>query len=84
MADESAERRAPLPGGSGQPAPDGGPDETDRTSDRRRLMIASLLAAPAVMTLNARSARAKKDPINSCQASLNANPGTSARCNPNP
>jgi hypothetical protein len=73
MADESAERCAPLPGRSGQPAPGGGPDETDRASDRRRIMIASLLAAPAVMTLNVRSARAKKkgDPTPSCTASVN-------------
>ena len=81
MADESAERGAPLPGCSDQPAPDGGPDETNRASDRRRLMIASLLAAPAVMTLNVRSARAKKgDPTASCMASLNAHPGTSHHC----
>jgi hypothetical protein len=80
MADESAECRAPLPGPSGQPAPDGGPDETGRASNRRRIMIASLLTAPAVMTLNARSARAKKDPATSCAASAAANPGTSHHC----
>jgi hypothetical protein len=46
-------------------------------------MIASLLAAPAVMTLKVRSARAKngkKDPSPSCAASLTANPGTSHHC----
>jgi hypothetical protein len=59
MADESAERRGPLPGGPGQPAPDGGPDETDRASNRRRIIITGLLTPPAVMTLNARSARAQ-------------------------
>jgi hypothetical protein len=83
MADESAERRAPLPGCSDQPAPDGGPHETNGASDRRRVMIASLLAAPAVITLNVRSARAKngkKDPSPSCTASLTANPGTSHHC----
>jgi hypothetical protein len=34
-------------------------------------MIATLLAAPAVMTLNARSARAKNKDSPSCAASLN-------------
>ena len=76
MADESAERRAPLPGHSGQPARDGGPDETDRASNRRRIMIGSLLGAPVVMTLKAHSARAQ----NSCAVSFAANHNTSAKC----
>ena len=82
MADESAERRAPPPGCSGQPAPEGGPEETGQVSNRRRIMMASLLAAPAVMTLNARSARAQA--LNSCAMSAAAHPTTSHRCNPNP
>ncbi len=71
MADESAEHRAPLPGRSGQPAPDGGPDEASRASNRRRIMIAGLLTPPAVMTLGARSARAqaKSGPTKSQMAS---------------
>jgi hypothetical protein len=78
MADESAERRAPSPGRSGQPAADGGPAEIDRASNRRRNMIASLLAAPAVMTLGARSARAQAS-VN-CLNSLKANPNPSHPC----
>jgi hypothetical protein len=33
--------------------------QPDRPVNRRRIVIASLLAPPAVMTLNARSARAE-------------------------
>jgi hypothetical protein len=40
-------------------------------------MIASILAAPTVMTLNARKARALTA---SCQTSHNNNPNTSTHC----
>ena len=78
MADESAEQRNPSPGGSGQSPRNGESDEPGRVSNRRRIIIASLLAPPAVMTLGARSSRAQT--VGSCQASLNANPGTSHHC----
>ena len=59
MADESGEHRDPSAERSGQPGGDGGQDQAGRASNRRRIMIASLLAPPAVMTLNSRSARAQ-------------------------
>ena len=80
MADESAEHRDLSPGRSGQSPGDGVNHEPGRASSRRRIIIASLLAPPAVMTLGARSARAQTNPTPSCQASLNANPGTSHHC----
>jgi hypothetical protein len=67
MADESVENRDPGSERSGQPPR----DSESKQSNRRRIMVASLLAAPAVMTLNARSARAKHDPTASCTTSVN-------------
>jgi hypothetical protein len=55
MADESLEQSRR----SGQPAVEDGKDEASGASNRRRVIIASLLAPPAVMTLGARSARAQ-------------------------
>jgi hypothetical protein len=80
MADESVENRDPRSEHSGQSPQDGESGRLDRASDRRRMMIASLLAPPAVMTLGARSARAKKDPSANCTASLAANPHASHPC----
>jgi hypothetical protein len=57
MADEKLEQHDP--GRSGQPPHDDGTDDTPRAADRRRIIITSLLTPPAVMTLNARSARAQ-------------------------
>ena len=58
MADKGVEHRDPSSGHSGRPRDDE-TNESGRASNRRRLMIASLLTPPAVMTLNARSARAQ-------------------------
>ncbi len=57
MADETLEHHDPEY--SGQPPHDDGADETRRVAGRRRIIIAGLLTPPAVMTLNARSARAQ-------------------------
>jgi hypothetical protein len=59
MADESVEHRDPSSGHSGQPRRDDETNEAGRSSSRRRIVIASLLTPPAVMTLNARTARAQ-------------------------
>jgi len=72
MADESVDHRDSLPERLGQPLGDGGRNEPGRPSNRRRLVIAGLLAPPAVMTLSARSARAQ----NSASPSLMASHGT--------
>jgi len=70
MADESVENRDPGSERSGQAPRVGEDKQSDRSSSRRRIMVASLLAPPAVMTLSARSARAQT----SAQAS--AHPST--------
>jgi len=57
MADESAERRDTSSGSSRQPR-DEELNEAGRDSNRRRVIITSLLTPPAVMTLNARRAAA--------------------------
>jgi hypothetical protein len=59
MAGDSVEQGDPRPGRSGQIPRDGGQDEAGRAADRRRIIITGLLTPPAVMTLNARSARAQ-------------------------
>jgi hypothetical protein len=59
MADENTEQRDPSSGSTGQAPRDDERDEAGRDSSRRRIIITSLLAPPAVMTLNARSARAQ-------------------------
>jgi hypothetical protein len=56
MIDDGVERGAP----SGQPAPGIGMDEADRAASRRRIIIASLLTPPTVMTLGSPGARAGK------------------------
>jgi hypothetical protein len=58
MADESTERRDSSPGPSGQPPRGGETNKAGRDSNRRRVIITSLLTPPAVMTLNARRAAA--------------------------
>ena len=59
MADESVENRDPESKQSSQ-APDYGESmQPSRRVNRRRIVAASLLAAPVVMTLHARSARAQ-------------------------
>ena len=67
MAVEGGEQRDPSPTLAGQIGGRGESDRADRASDRRRIIITSLLAPPAVMTLKARSAHASP----SCVASLN-------------
>ena len=62
MADESVERRDTSSGSTGQPPHDDEINKAGSDSNRRRLLITSLLAAPAVMTLNVRSARARHNP----------------------
>ena len=57
MADNGVEHRDPSSGHSGRPRDDA-TNESGRASNRRRIIVTSLLAAPAVMTLKARSARA--------------------------
>ena len=59
MADESLENRDPASERSGQPPSDGENMKPDRASNRRRIIITSLLAPPAVMTLKARKAHAQ-------------------------
>jgi hypothetical protein len=62
MTDKSVEHRDPSTGPSEQPRRDDGTDEAGRSSNRRRIIITSLLAPPAVMTLNARPAHASNTP----------------------
>ena len=76
MADESVEH--PTPERSGQLPGDGRTNEPGRSSNRRRIIIASLLAPPAVMTLGARSAQAQG--TTTCLNSYKANPHTSHKC----
>ena len=77
MADESVEDRDTSSGSTGQPPHNGETNKAGGNSNRRRLLITSLLAAPAVMTLDARTARARhtpranNDPTPSCTASVN-------------
>lgn len=59
MADESVENRDPESEHSGQASHDGENMQPSPRVNRRRIVTTSLLAAPAVMTLNARSARAQ-------------------------
>ena len=58
MADENTQQRDPSSGSTGQAPRDEGVDEADSNSNRRRIIITSLLTPPAVMTLNARRAAA--------------------------
>jgi hypothetical protein len=58
MADESLENRDPASERSGQAPSDGENRERDPSSNRRRIIITSLLTPPAVMTLSARRAHA--------------------------
>ena len=67
MIDDGVEHGGSSARPLGQPAPGVGTDEADRAANRRRIMLASLLTAPAVMTLRARSAHAST----SCVASIN-------------
>jgi hypothetical protein len=75
MADKGVEHRDPSSGHSGRPRDDE-TNESGRASNRRRIMIGSLLGAPVVMTLKAHSARAQ----NSCATSFAHNHNTSAHC----
>ena len=50
MADESTEHRDSSPGPLGQPPRDGETNKAGRDSNRRRIIITSLLTPPAVMT----------------------------------
>jgi len=59
MADESGEHSDPSAERSGQPGSDGGKAQDSRASNRRRIIITSLLTPPAVMTLGTRRARAQ-------------------------
>ena len=59
MADDNTQQRDPSSGSTGQASGDDGIDEAGGSnSDRRRIIITSLLTPPAVMTLNARRAHA--------------------------
>jgi len=58
MADENTQQRDPSSGSTGRPPRDDRIDEADSNSNRRRIIITSLLTPPAVMTLNARRAHA--------------------------
>jgi len=60
MGGESMDRD-PSAEGSDQPLREGGRNEPEQPSNRRRIVIASLLTPPAVMTLNARSAAAQSN-----------------------
>jgi hypothetical protein len=83
MADESVESRDAQSERSGQYSQDGKNGQPGASSNRRRILITSLLAAPTVVTLNARSARGGKpgkDPSANCTASLQANPHASHPC----
>ena len=64
MADEStaASRYSPPDHRARQPR-DGETNEAGRDANRRRIIITSLLTPPAVMTLNARRARAQMDRV---------------------
>ena len=62
MANESLESRDPGSESSDQARSDGEHREPDRSSNRRRIIITSLLTPPAVMTLNARRANAQSAP----------------------
>jgi hypothetical protein len=77
MADESLEDRDPRSEPSDQRRHDDEDGRSNRSSSRRRMMVASLLTAPAVMTLGARAARSQiaqtqtKRDSPSCAASIN-------------
>jgi hypothetical protein len=58
MADENTQQRDPASASTGRAPRDDGIDEARSASDRRRVIITSLLTPPAVMTLNARRAHA--------------------------
>jgi hypothetical protein len=58
MADDIAERRDSSPGRSDETGHERGQDEASRAANRRRIIIASLPAPPAVMTLGSPAARA--------------------------
>jgi hypothetical protein len=57
MADDTTQQRDPSSGSTGR-APRDEIDEAGSNSNRRRIIITSLLTPPAVMTLNARRANA--------------------------
>jgi hypothetical protein len=57
MADDTTQQRDPSSGSTGR-APRDEIDEAGSNSNRRRIIITSLLTPPAVMTLNARRAHA--------------------------
>ena len=71
MIDDGVEHGDSSARPSGQPAPGIGMDEAARASNRRRIIISSLLAPPAVMTLRARSVRGAPTTA-SCKASVTA------------
>jgi hypothetical protein len=80
MADESGENRGPGSERAGQAPRDGESKQPDLPSNRRRIIFASLLAAPAVVTLGARSVRAQTPPTGSCTTSHANNPLSSSTC----
>ena len=74
MAVESGEQRDPSPVRSGQTRHQGVRDPADRAASRRRIIIASLLAPPAVMTLGSPAARAQSSVSKSAMTSRAAHP----------
>jgi hypothetical protein len=74
MADDNTQQRDPSSGTPGRASGDDGINEAGNKSDRRRIIIASLLTPPAVMTLNARRAHAQSGTAASGSGDPQANP----------
>jgi hypothetical protein len=74
MAVESGEQRDPSAVCSSQTGRQGESDQAGRAASRRRIIIASLLAPPAVMTLGSPAARAQSSVSKSAMTSRAAHP----------
>jgi hypothetical protein len=74
MAVESGEQRDPSAVRSSQTGRQEESDQADRAASRRRIIIASLLAPPAVMTLGSPAARAQSSVSKSAMTSRAAHP----------
>jgi hypothetical protein len=69
MAVESGEQGDPSSARAGQSGRRGESDQADRAANRRRIIIASLLTPPAVMTLGSPAARAQSSVSKSAMTS---------------